>query len=354
MPEIIHFSEVGPYSQKLVGGKGYSLGMMTQNGISVPDGFIVTTTVFDRFYDKNFDKIEKDIFASFEKLGCEFVAVRSSANCEDSLDNSFAGQFDSFLNTSRENLIDNIKKCWDSLNSQRCQEYLSQRNINKKSVKVAVMIQKMVQSEVAGVAFTINPVTNDTDQVVIEAAYGLGEAVVSGQITPDNYIWDKLNNKIVNKKIEKQTKGLFKDAKNKNKWQKIGTDKQNVQILTDSQITDLVDVVYKIKNYYNHDCDIEWAFADGRFYITQSRPITTIEQKDIFIETYEETEKILPYLAIPLVNTTSGLSKYNLANYTKLGMNYKGDSLYPLMLKKIKQIWCLKVWWIEYLWTEIL
>jgi phosphoenolpyruvate synthase/pyruvate phosphate dikinase len=335
MLKIINFSDITQDSQRLVGGKGYSLGMMIQNGIPVPDGFAVTTEVFDLFSSLN--KIDSDteklILSYFDRLNCEFVAVRSSANCEDGSENSFAGQFDSYLNTSRDNLIKNITKCWDSLNSTRCNEYLDSKNIDKNTVKVAVVIQKMIQSEVAGVAFTINPVTNNPDQTIIEAAYGLGEAVVSGQVTPDHYVWDKVSGKIKIKDIVVQEKGLFISNKYTNTWKQISKNNQANQKLGDAQIIDLIELCGAIKNYYNHECDIEWAFADDQLYITQSRPVTTLEQSDVYIETYEETEKILPYLAIPLVNTTNGLEKYKLANYTKLGMNYKDDYLYPLMLK---------------------
>lgn len=220
------------------------------------------------------NKFIGEITQAFDNLNAQYVAVRSSANREDGIDNSFAGQFDSFLNTTKDNLIENILKCWDSINSPRCQEYLKEKKINSESVKIAVVVQKMIQSEVSGIAFTINPVTNDTQEIMIEAGYGLGEAIVSGQITPDNYLVNKQDLSLNEINVSEQSKKLVLGNK-QNTWLEIPENTSKKQKLNKDQIKELANICLKIESYNNYPCDIEWALEEGKFYITQSRPVTT-------------------------------------------------------------------------------
>ncbi len=196
--------------------------------------------------------IKKKILAEFKKLKTKYVAVRSSATAEDSLSAAWAGQLESYLNTTEKNLLENVKKCWASLYSPRASAYKSLKGLDKKKISVAVVIQKMIQSEMSGVCFTVHPVTKDKNQMVIEAGYGLGEAIVGGKITPDTYIVDK--------------------AKLKNQKSKL----QNKQILSNRQIAKLTKICLKIEKLFKYPQDIEWAFAKSKFYILQSRPITTL------------------------------------------------------------------------------
>ena len=275
---ILRLSDAVSQNNNLTGGKGSSLAKMIQAGLTVPDGFVVTTEAYSLYHKTDQGSLPAELISdlqkAFDNLDTQYVAVRSSANCEDSSDNSFAGQFDSFLNTTKDNLIENIVKCWDSLHSPRCQEYLKEKDIKSESVKVAVVVQKMIQSKVSGIAFTINPVTNDTQEVMIEAGYGLGEAIVSGQITPDNYLIQKQDLILSEVNISQQTKKLVLENE-QNTWLEISKDTSGKQKLSNDQIKQIAKICLQIEIYYSHPCDIEWAFANGQFFITQSRPVTT-------------------------------------------------------------------------------
>lgn len=299
---------------KKAGGKGASLGEMTKAKISVPPGFVVLTSAYERFleetglgveieaimykvnykniktiervskkikdliYDVKFPKdIGDEIKREFSKLKAKYVAVRSSATAEDSSIASWAGELESYLNIEKKNLLASVKNCWSSLFTPRAIFYRHEKNLHKQKVFVAVVIQKMVQSEISGICFTVHPVTEDRDQMVIEAGYGLGEAVVGGKITPDTYIIHKHKKDfdILDKNISRQKMMIMK-INNKTKEVKIPKAKQEKQKLSDKQILKLVEICQKIEKHYNYPQDIEWAFEKGKFYITQSRPITTL------------------------------------------------------------------------------
>ena len=204
--------------------------------------------------------------------------MRSSATSEDSAQFSFAGQFDTFLNVTRENLIEKVFECFEGLNSPRCQAYIIESGLDISKIKVAVVIQEMIQSEVAGVVFTNHPVTGNSDQILIEAGYGLGEAVVSGHISPDSYLVEKRDLSIVDIDISKQNTGLFlsNSPDKSNIWQEIPKTQQNLQKLSNQQIQELAKTCIEIEKLYGFPCDIEWAISQDRIYILQSRPITTV------------------------------------------------------------------------------
>jgi len=167
----------------ILGGKGASLVKMTKAGIPVPPFFIIPAGALNK----------KEITAEFKKLKTKYVAVRSSATAEDSLSASWAGQLESYLNVTEKNLLESIEKCRASINSPRAVSYRAQKKLNKKKISVAVVVQKMIKSKKAGIAFSVHPVTQDRNQLIIEAAHGLGEAVVGGKITPKTYIINKKN-----------------------------------------------------------------------------------------------------------------------------------------------------------------
>jgi len=312
-----NFNQICQSDVDLVGGKGASLGEMTKAGISVPPGFVITSDVFEDFlncasinteiatildsinYKKNSDlvnasekiiklilgasispSIEKSIQKYYKKLDCKFVAVRSSATAEDSTTNTWAGQLESHLNTSEENLLKNIKKCWASLYTPRAIFYRFEKKLLKKKISVAVIVQKMIDSDKSGVAFSVHPVTGDSRQMIIEAAYGLGEAIVSGQITPDSYIVEKQPIQIINKDIQTQLRGLYRAEKGGNEWREIFSEKADRQVLSYKEIIDLSNIIVKIETHYGFPCDVEWAVKNGIVYIIQSRPITTITETD--------------------------------------------------------------------------
>ncbi len=222
------FKKLNKNDISIAGGKGASLGEMTQAGIPVPPGFVILAVAFEKFLEEtdlnveidslldsvNHKKIHtvenasekinalilgaeipKDIADEIQKffkdLNTKYVAVRSSATAEDSASAAWAGQLDSYLNTTEENLLENVKKCWASLFTPRAIFYRFEKNLHKQKISVAVIVQKMVESEVSGIAFSVHPVTEDHNQLIIEAGFGLGEAIVSGQITPDSYVVEK-------------------------------------------------------------------------------------------------------------------------------------------------------------------
>ncbi|HBU06646.1 MAG TPA: hypothetical protein DEB09_01020 [Candidatus Magasanikbacteria bacterium] len=330
---IKFFKNINKNNVNQAGGKGASLGEMTrlfggQAYNSVPSGFVVLASAFDRFLEETNLNVEikarldevniedtnsidrasaiirdvihdhempkdltDEILQSFDELDAEYVAVRSSATAEDGAVASWAGELETYLNTTRENVIEKVKNCWSSLFTPRAIFYRHEQKLIDHYVSVAVVVQKMIQSEISGIAFTVHPVTEDYNQMIIEAGYGLGEAIVSGQITPDSYVVSKNDMSIMDINVGVQTRKLikrFKDLKIKklkngedddvsNEWLELG-DEGEKQKLSGKQIIELAELCKKIEDHYGFPCDIEWAFAEGKFYITQSRPITTLKK----------------------------------------------------------------------------
>ncbi|MFA6410166.1 MAG: PEP/pyruvate-binding domain-containing protein [Candidatus Buchananbacteria bacterium] len=307
------FSKISKSDVKIAGGKGASLGEMIQNKIPVPNGFVILAGAFDRFLTetdlnveveslfnkinyKNINSVDKasniirdlihdakmpkdlqfEILSEFKKLKSKFVAVRSSATAEDSSLASWAGELETYLNTTEKNLLGKVKQCWSSLFTPRAIFYRFEKGMRNSKVSVAVVIQSMVQSEVSGITFTVHPVTKNKNQMIIEAGFGLGEAIVSGQITPDSYVIDKKNWNIVDINIANQQKMLMKKGQLGNTWSLVAKNKQGKQKLNEKQIIELAKICVQIEKHYGKPQDIEWAFVKQKFYITQSRPITTL------------------------------------------------------------------------------
>lgn len=227
---------------RLVGGKAKALGELMRAGFNVPGGFVVTTAA-----DGNL----KPALESFDKLGAERVAVRSSGVAEDGANDAWAGQMDSFLNVNKGELLDKIQACFESSKSDRARAYAKERKIN--AGKVAVIVQKMVPAQISGVAFSAHPVTGDLNQIIIEAVKGLGEKLVSGIATPDTYVVDKKNQTI----IEKHLPG-------------------KEQSLPEARLQEISRMIIKIEELFGFPVDVEWAYSDGQLFILQSRPITTL------------------------------------------------------------------------------
>lgn len=307
------FEQITKSDVALAGGKGASLGEMINAGILVPPGFVILASAFEKFLEEtnlnveidsilhsiDTDKmhtteeasekilsliagaeIPKDIANGiqkfFKKLGEEYVAVRSSATVEDSASAAWAGQLETYLNTTEDNLLENVKRCWASLFTPRAIFYRFEKELHKQKISVAVVVQKMVEPEMSGITFSVHPVTEDKNQMIIEAGFGLGEAIVSGQITPDSYVIEKKPRNIIDINIEKQERGLFRSLSGGNEWQEITEPKASSQVLTKEQILELAETIIKIEKHYGFPCDIEWAYKNEIFYIVQSRPITTL------------------------------------------------------------------------------
>lgn len=257
------------------------------------------------------EAISREVTESLSHLGCKYVAVRSSATAEDSNTAAWAGQLESYLNTTKENLLENVKKCWASLFTPRAIVYRFEKfggrdAINRVStedshISVAVVVQKMIQSEVSGIAFSVHPVTQDRNQMIIEAGYGLGEAIVSGQITPDSYVIgkqpppqpllrkegrrmlsspyegeEKGGVRILDKTISTQERMLLRGTNGGTEWKPVSRSDQNKQKLSDSEMIELSELILKIENHYSFPVDVEFALENRKFYIVQSRPITTL------------------------------------------------------------------------------
>jgi phosphoenolpyruvate synthase/pyruvate phosphate dikinase len=254
-------------SEDMIGGKAASLGEMLRAGFRVPDGFVVTGS------KSELSTLKQVILETFEKLDATRVAVRSSAIHEDGLDASWAGQLDTFLNVSKGSLLEHLAVCMDSARSNRAQAYA--RHLGTPAGRVAVIVQAMVPSDVSGVCFSIHPITQDTNQMVIEAAYGLGEAVVSGEVTPDNYVVSRRGRHIISRSVTIQPKALrFSKQNNDTIW--IDTADPSAQKLNDEYILKLADTVKKIESHFGHPVDVEWSLYKDKLYILQSRPITTL------------------------------------------------------------------------------
>lgn len=310
---IKQFQELSKDDADIAGGKGASLGEMSQSGIPVPEGFVVLTEAFDQFLDetdlrqevraqlnkadkekmhtvehaseriqskimraKMPDDIAQIVQEEFKKLGAQYVAVRSSATAEDSASAAWAGQLDSFLNTTEKTLLKNVQKCWASLFTPRAIFYRFEQGLKDSHVSVAVVVQTMIESEVSGIAFTVHPVTQDTNQLIIEAGYGLGEAIVSGSITPDSYVVSKKDWAMIDINVAQQEKKIVRKGEEGNEWVEVNLPDQDTQKITDEQIIELSKLVVRIEKHYDFPCDIEWALEEDVFYITQSRPITTL------------------------------------------------------------------------------
>jgi pyruvate,water dikinase len=237
--------------------------------------------------------IEKSIRAAYNELSKRtkaskvFVAVRSSATAEDLPDASFAGQQETYLNVKgASELVEKTVKCWSSLFTPRAIFYRTQKGFKHEDVLISVGVQKMVNAKAAGVTFTINPVTGEPNQIVIEANWGLGESVVSGSVTPDDYIVDKNTLQIVKKRIAKKTVEYIRDPKTgKTIHAEIDAERQNIPCLTDEEVIKLAEIARKIEEHYGKPQDIEWAIErDVPFpqsiFIVQSRPETVWSLKE--------------------------------------------------------------------------
>jgi len=317
---VVWFNEVTKNDIALVGGKGANLGEMTNAGIPVPPGFIVTAAAYFDFIEKAglYDKIKtlldpidvhnskqlqeiaakvqklitdakmppetaRAIQEAYGKMGKGLVAVRSSATAEDLPEASFAGQQATFLNIQGDkDVVVAVQECWASLFGARAIFYRQEQGFEHFKVGIAVPVQRMVQSQAAGVMFTVEPTTSDKGKLIIEAVLGLGEMIVSGDVTPDHYVIDKQSVKIVEKQIKKQEWKLVKKAgahgKADNTKINLTQEEQARQKITDAEIIQLAKIGLTLEKHYNFPQDVEWATEDGTIYIVQTRPITTLKE----------------------------------------------------------------------------
>lgn len=307
-----------------VGGKAASLGELTAAGLPVPPGFVVTADTYRTFIETaeigeelfgalNTDpddddglasaasrareliietplpkSVRDDIVTAYRSLGGDgdaqtsepFVAVRSSATAEDLPDSSFAGQHGTYLNVTEELLIQRVKECWASLFSERAVHYRNNNGFDHAAVDIAVVVQQMVDAEKSGVMFTRHPSTGDR-QIIVEAAWGLGEAVVSGTVSPDHYVIDPETATVVESTIADKKQQMVKDPETgETAIQPVPDADRTAQVITDAEIERLVELGGLVETHYNSPQDVEWAILDGEVFMLQSRPITTINESE--------------------------------------------------------------------------
>ncbi len=319
-PTLLWFNEIKKEDIADVGGKGANLGEMYSIKIPVPNGFVVTSQTYFNFINSNklrpeIEKITKntnydnsdnliknsklikkiilsasmdesiaiDIMKAYKKLSGFAglsnvpVAVRSSATAEDLPDASFAGQQETFLNVIGEaNLLNKVKACWASLFTPRAMFYRNNKKFDHFSVGIAVPVQKMVNADISGIMFTINPVTNNKSEIVVETAWGLGEYIVQGSVTPDQHLIDKTNWKVTSKHQSSQKYQLVR-ASQETKRGLVPISKINKYKITDQMAVKIAKIGQQLHDHYAHGQDIEFAIEKGKIYIVQTRPITTLQ-----------------------------------------------------------------------------
>ncbi|MBR2348397.1 MAG: phosphoenolpyruvate synthase [Candidatus Methanomethylophilaceae archaeon] len=313
--KIVDVNELHVEDVPFVGGKGANLGELTNAGFPVPEAFVLTTVAYDYFVGESniFKDIESElasidrssddsltaasdrIRALFEE--CEipkdlkdeivsrykrlfpkgkkgFVAVRSSATAEDLPDASFAGQQETYLNVKDEaDLFDKIRKCWSSLFTARAIAYREKQGYAHEDVKLAVVVQRMVNSEFSGIMFTVDP-NSGAKQIVIEAGYGLGEAIVGGEVTPDTYVVDKQKMEIIKKRISTQTWKYVRGPEGGVQKEDMPGDMIKAQKIADDRIQEIAEIGRQIEIHYEKPMDMEWCVENDKAYIVQARPIT--------------------------------------------------------------------------------
>ncbi|MYL42695.1 phosphoenolpyruvate synthase [Virgibacillus salexigens] len=311
---VLNFKEINEGDLLFVGGKGLNLGKLSRiEGIQVPEGFCVTTDAYKKIISQNAEVntlidqlctlkvedreriteisrkiryvieslkiptvIEEEIFYSYTKLGeDEAFAIRSSATAEDLPNASFAGQQDTYLNiVGKEAILKHISKCWASLFTDRAVTYRMQNNFDHRKVYLSIIIQRMVFPKGSGILFTADPVTSNRRVLSIDASFGLGEALVSGLVTADNY--KVREGELIEKMISTKKIAIYALKSGGTEERELDHAQQNQQTLTDAQIVNLERMARKIESYFGSPQDIEWCLADGMIYIVQSRPITTL------------------------------------------------------------------------------
>ena len=319
-PFVAFLTSIDKEDIPIVGGKGANLGEMVKAGFPVPPGFAVTVAAYELFLEHNNlgsqiknilkvtnvdnpeelttasrkiqktiitgkipEEVAREVIAGYKKLSGllkqALVAVRSSATAEDLPSASFAGQQATLLNIKGEaNLVNAVRECWASLFTPRAIFYREENKIPHEKVKISVIVQKMVQSHVSGVMFTIDPVSNEKDKIVIEAVWGLGETIVQGSALPDRYVVQKETFDILSKEISEQPIQLIKVG-GQTKETKVPEKARQLQKISNEQIITLATIGDKLQKHYFFPQDIEWALEGKKLFIVQTRPVTTMGKK---------------------------------------------------------------------------
>ncbi len=318
MSEIRWFQELSRQDVALAGGKGANLGEMTQAGLPIPPGFVVTAAAYQNFLaeaglpermarelegldveDTDMlnaaaatlqerilaapmsDALKQEILEAYHRLPERFVAVRSSATSEDTEAASFAGMNRSFLNVfGDDQLIAKVRECWASLYGARVIYYRARRQITEPPA-IAVVIHAMVNAEKSGVMFTANPTTGDRQHVVIEAAWGLGEVVVGGEVTPDSLVINKATRTIVTRQVGFKEFKLIRGEGGENERVELEDWQAQAPVLNSDEVKQLLELAFRVEDHYGQPQDMEWAIAENHLYLVQTRPITPSQRQPI-------------------------------------------------------------------------
>lgn len=324
MNYVEFFKQLGKEDIPIAGGKGANLGELTNAGIPVPPGFVITAGTYKQFITKTgiVDKInamledldynntselqkvaddikelivtteipgdiQTAIIESYNKLNMDvgkedvIVAIRSSATAEDLPDASFAGQQDTYLNISGiDDVLTNVRMCWASLFEARAIFYRAENDFDHSQVLIAVVVQQMVNSEKSGVMFTVDPSTG-AEEMLIEGAWGLGEGVVSGTVTPDTCRYDKANDEVKSYLVNTKKTMFTKDPDTGATVQiDVPDDLKDKRVLTESDLEQLTQLGRRIQKHYGAPMDTEWGIEDDKVFMLQARPITTLDNID--------------------------------------------------------------------------
>ncbi|MFC1685405.1 phosphoenolpyruvate synthase [Nanoarchaeota archaeon] len=341
--DVVWLSDITKDDVSIGGGKGANLAEMYNLKLPVPPAFIVTAGSYKKFIEKTGlkqkmasilqgldfedtkqlefrthkirelviqeempEEVEHEIKKAYKNLDISrevaerasqnvlnilktareppFVAVRSSATAEDLAGASFAGQQDTYLNIKGwRNLVDAVKRCWASLFTARATYYRHKKGFPQEKVLIAIIVQKMINSDKSGVTFTINPTTNNSNEIVIEAVFGLGEGIVSGAISPDHYVVDKATLKPISKKVSIKNTYFTRSAAGETIQKELIDEKKKEQVLDSYDLTRIATYAKQLEDHYKVPQDIEWGTEYGKVYILQTRPVTTHE-KEISME----------------------------------------------------------------------
>jgi rifampicin phosphotransferase len=360
---ITRFSTPSKVALHDVGGKGMNLVQMTQGGLAVPDGFIVSTKAYDQFIEENklqdkiadlvegvsaddMNALEKvsdeikqlitqapvseglrsQIVEAYNTLDVPLTAVRSSATAEDLPEMSFAGQHNSYLNVRGENnLLSAVQKCWASLWNARAVSYRMRHGVSQqfKSLSLAVVVQTMVPSDCAGVLFTVNPVNNRRDQLYINSSWGMGEAVVSGIVTPDEFVLDKKTGELLTSVVaKKETQIIRSDGSNVRTA--VPPELQQKESLNPEDLKQLFNMAQAVDTYYGEPMDTEWVISGGKAYIVQARPVTGLHPMPV---KNDDIEKHGLRLYFSFTRVAQGISE----PFTPMGLEIQGLEMWAAL-----------------------
>lgn len=294
------FSALRSSDASRAGGKGASLGELTAAGAPVPPGFVILTEAWKLFragLDLSLDALRPDntaelsarcqgiitaapipadlareITTACREAGLQRMAVRSSATAEDSASTAWAGQLDTYLDVSPDTLLEQVRACWASLYTERALVYRLQNDMVQRPIEVAVVVQEMVESEVAGVGFSVHPTTQEPDLMMLQASFGLGEAVVSGAVNPDTWVISKSQDRIVDRAVGSKSKALRPG--HPPQWE---AQTRTGPCLTDAAVLEYARLLKRMEQHYGRPIDTEWARAAEQFRVVQARPITTLD-----------------------------------------------------------------------------